>query len=735
MFGRRRFPLSYIIGLAFVMSLLVAIACMSPPPREARALAASDKSKPAEEEHATKTSAGSEAAASDKPGDASLPLKRVVLFSSGVGYFEHDGKVAGNAKVDLKFKVKDINDLLKSMVVQDFDGGHVSTVGYGSNDPSDKRLSSFAVNLNGNPNLASLLEQLRGEKVEIDAPNRMVGEIVSIETRKTEIGKDHFTDQTVINVATDGGLRSVIVESAGSIKLLNPKLDAELHKALAVLATAHETDKKTVSLEFRGEGNRNVRVGYIEETPIWKTSYRLVLSDEKKPFLQGWAIVENPSEEDWNDVGLSLVSGRPISFTMDLYQPTYIPRPEAHLELFSSLGPQVYGQDLAKRETEFRRLAEGVPAPALAAAPAVPPMAARRMAAGRGGRGGVARGERGEKPGGETLNLGEGVESAATGGNVGELFQYAIHTPVTLSRHESAMLPILNNDVKAEKFSIYDPAVQAKHPLNGLKLVNSTGLHLMQGPITVFDGDTYAGDAMISDIPPGSERLVSYALDLDTEVAPESKAHPEQITSVRIAKGTLIIDRKYTRSQEYAVKNSSKKAKNVLIEYGRDPNWTLVSPKAPAEKTRDKYRFLVVAKPGEPAKLVVDESRTEPQMIALSNVDDNTVAWYIRSNKVSEKVKSALASVIKQKQAIQETAQKRQQLEQQIRSISDEQGRIRDDMGKLDHGTDLYKRYVKKLSDQEDEIERLQPQIKELLEHETQLRKALDDFLIGLEVS
>jgi hypothetical protein len=631
--------------------------------------------------------------------------------------------------VDLKFKVKDINDLLKSMVVQDFDGGQISTVGYGSNDPLDKRLSSFAINLNGNPPLAQLLEQIRGEKVEIDAPNKILGTVVSIETRKTEIGKDHFIDQTVINVATDGGLRSVFLEGAGSIRLLNPKLDAELHKALAVLATAHEIDKKTVSLDFRGEGNRNVRVGYIEETPIWKTSYRLVLSDEKKPFLQGWAIVENPSEEDWNDVRLSLVSGRPISFTMDLYQPTYIPRPQAHLELFSSLGPQMYEQDMAKRDMEFRRVAEGGAAMdrARAAMPAAPmaQMAMRKAAA--------APGFSPPANAGRPLNLAEGVESAATAGNVGELFQYAIRTPVTLSRHESAMLPILNSDVKAEKFSIYNPTVQPKHPLNGLKLTNSTDLHLMQGPITVFDADTYAGDAMILDIPPGSERLISYALDLDTEVAPESKGHPEQITSVRIAKGTLIIDRKFTRSQEYIVKNSGKKAKKVLIEYAFDPNWTLVAPKQPAEKTRDKYRFVVDAKPGEPAKLVVEEERTEPQMIALNNSDDNTISFYIRSDKVSDKVKAALANLIKQKQAIQEVAQKRGQLEQQLRSIVDEQARIREDMGKLDHATDLYKRYVKKLNDQEDEIEKLHPQIKELQDRENQLRKSLDDFLLGLD--
>jgi hypothetical protein len=669
-----------------------------------------------------------------RQGTANLPLKRVVLFSSGVGYFEHDGRVDDNAKVDLKFKVKDINDLLKSMVVQDFDGGHISTVGYGSNDPLDKRLSSFAVNLNGNPKLSALLEQVRGEKVEVDAPNKIVGAIVSIETRKTEVGKDHFLDQSVLNLATDGGLRSVVLDNVGAIKLLNPKLDAELNKALSVLATAHETDKKTVSLDFRGEGQRRVRVGYVEETPIWKTSYRLVLSDEKKPLLQGWAIVENPTEEDWNDVKLTLVSGRPISFTMDLYQPTYIPRPQAHLELFSSLGPQRYEQDLARREMEFRKLADA-PARArasakAAAAPAAPPPPGLAF-----GVGAALQEQAGEKKDADALNLAQGVQPAATGGSVGELFQYAIGTPVTLSRHESAMLPILNSEVKAEKFSIYNPGVQPKHPLNGLKLTNSTELHLMQGPITVFDGNTYAGDALIQDIPPGGERLVSYALDLDTEVAPETKGRPEQITSVRINKGTMIVERKFARTQEYTIKNSGKKLKKVLIEYPKEPNWKLVSPEKPAETTRDKYRFEVDAKPGEPAKLAVNEERTEPQHIALTNVDEGTIAFYLRSDKVSDKVKDALRNVIKQKQAIQDVANKRNQAGQQIAAIEQDQTRIRENMGKLDRNTDLYKQYVKKLTDQEGEIEKQRAAVKELQDRENQLRKALDEYLGGLELS
>jgi hypothetical protein len=689
-------------------------------------------------------------------GNTGLALRRVVLFSSGVGFFEHAGEVRDNAKVELKFKVKDINDLLKSMVVQDLSGGRVSTVGYGSSDPLERRLSSFAVNLNGNPRLSALLEQVRGEKVEVDAPNKITGVIVGLETRKLELGKDRFIDADVLNLLTDEGLRSVTLESCSRIKLVNERLDAEIRKALTVLAGTHATDKKTVTINFQGAGRRNVRIGYVEEAPVWKTSYRLEVGSleagaagreaenrpagKKATLLQGWAIVENPTEEDWNDVRLALVSGRPISFTMDLYSPLYIPRPEVELERFASLRPPAYEQDLARREQEFGKKAAamsdragqaqlGRARAALRALPApAAPMAATAGAAMEG------KGMAGDRDAEQALDLGRGVQSAATAANVGELFQYAITTPVTLSRHESAMLPIVNEPVQAEKLSIYDPAVQPKHPLCALRLTNSTDLHLMQGPITVFDGGVYAGDATIADLAPGGQRLVSYALDLDTEVAPESTGRPEQLVSVRLVKGTLIAEQKHARAQQYTIKNSSRVVKNVLIEYPHDPSWTLVAPKEPAEKTRDKYRFAVEARPGVPAKLVVEEERTDSQHIALSNLEPPAIEIYLGAKAASDKVKQALADVIKRKQALAEVVQRRGQLEQQIRTIGEEQSRIRENMARLDHNTDLYKRYVKKFSDQEDEIERYRGQIKEFSERETKLRKDLDEYLIGLSL-
>ena len=234
-------------------------------------------------------------------------------------------------------------------------------------------------------------------------------------------------------------------------------------------------------------------------------------------------------------------------------------------------------------------------------APAKKPKASRPA----GGVHGVVAGEdlfAGDAKSEAEFDLRQGVEAAARAGDVGELFQYAIATPVSLSRQKSAMLPIVNADVKGEKVSIYNPRVQNKHPLSGLRMTNSTKLHLMQGPITVFDGGTYAGDAQIDDLPPGSERLVSYAIDLDTEVALKSKGRPDQLLSVQLVKGTVITKRKLSRTMEYTVKNSGDRPKKVLIEQPLEPAWKLVAPKEPAETTRDRYRFAVDAKPGELAR-------------------------------------------------------------------------------------------------------------------------------------
>jgi hypothetical protein len=702
-----------------------------------------------------KSSLGQEAA-----GDAAakLPVKRVVLFSSGVGYFQHQGQVTGNASVDLKFPVEDINDLLKSMVLEDLGGGQISTISYGSRDPVTKTLKTFAIDLTTDPTLGQLLSQVRGEQVELSAPTQIRGTIVGVETQKqiktTPGGGEQVIEAELLNLLTEDGLRRIPLDSVGRIKFVNAELDAEFRQALTVLATAHATDKKTVTLNFLGQGERSVRVGYIQESPVWKTSYRLVLDKQEKPFLQGWAIVENTSDADWQDVSLSLVSGRPISFVMDLYSPLYAARPLERMEMYASLRPQSYSQDLSEHDRQFAGAAERRAGEASLA------LADQMQQAGQGGRGGRRGRGGGAAAGAEeqrqllsrspaesvdffstelgaqaSFDIRQAVQAAAQGGDVGELFKYDIKNPVTLARQRSAMLPIINEPVDGEKLSIYNQNVHAKHPLNGVKLKNSSQLHLMQGPMTVFDGGVYAGDSKIPDLPPGSDRLLSYALDLDVEVAPTQDNRPQRMMSAKIVKGTLQATYKMERSQKYVIKNSGRETKTVLIEYPVDTNWNLLAPKEPTEKTRDMYRFAVKAEPSKPAELAIEQDRTIQQSVAITNLNDDGIRVYLTERAVSDSVKEALREVIRRKAELAALLQRREQINREITTIGQEQDRIRQNMQTIDRTTDLYIRYVKKFTEQEDQIERFRTQVRDLDEQILRTQNSLDAYLSNLELS
>jgi hypothetical protein len=176
---------------------------------------------------------------------------------------------------------------------------------------------------------------------------------------------------------------------------------------------------------------------------------------------------------------------------------------------------------------------------------------------------------------------------------------------------------------------------------------------------------------------------------------------PEELLSVKLNKGTMIATRKYVRGTVYTVKNSGKAVEKVLVEYPFDPQWKLTAPAKADEKTRNLYRFMVEAKPGEPVKLAVEEERTDQQVVALNNLDDKTIQFYLSAKVVSDKVKEALAEIVKRKHALQELAVKKQQFEQHINQIGEDQNRIRQNMAQLDRTSDVYKNYVKKFSDQE----------------------------------
>ncbi|MFM8893178.1 MAG: hypothetical protein ACKOTB_16450 [Planctomycetia bacterium] len=680
------------------------------------------------------------AVAAAAAAEPALPLEKVVLFTSGVGFFQHGGQVVDDARVEMAFKAEQINDLLKSMVLEDLGGGTVPAVSYASRDPITKTLGTFAVNLTDDPSIGQMLGRLRGARIEVEAAAPTSGVIVGVERRAVAVGEKGTLEKEYVTLLTAEGLRTMALESITRLRFLDERLQAELDKALAVLALGTDNERKSVTIAFAGKGARRVRVGYVQESPVWKTSYRVVLDDAAAPrdgernrrgLLQGWAIVENTTDQDWKDVRMALVSGRPISFRMDLYQPLSVPRPEVVQQLYASLVPQIHGQDLALADGEFAEAAGRADVRRLARDEAMAKAAAAPMPAAMGGMGGMGGGGAAADMG----FAGGAVRSVAEGGDLGGLFRYEIVEPVSIGRQRSAMLPIVAERIEAERVSIYDEQVLDKHPLAGLRLVNSTRLNLMHGPLTVYEAGAYAGDAQIEDMAPGSERLVSYAVDLDVEVNPREEPQPERIVTVRLVKGTLVVTRTLVRRKVFEVRNSGDEEVKLLVEHPREEGWNVVTPEKAAETTRDRHRFAVAAEPGKPVSLEVTEERQMDEHLAVMNTDDDTILFFTSAQETSPQVKQALEAVVERKREIARLVQERTRREQEVQTVAQEQDRIRQNMAQLDRTSELYTRYVQKFAAQETRVETLRQEIAELGGQEQKARQALDERIQAWELN
>jgi hypothetical protein len=256
----------------------------------------------------------------------------------------------------------------------------------------------------------------------------------------------------------------------------------------------------------------------------------------------------------------------------------------------------------------------------------------------------------------------------------------------------------------------------------------------MQGPITLFDGNVYAGDAKLPDLKPDEQRLVAYALDLGTEVMVKQRSHPDEIVSLRIVRGTLIHKHKYVDEREYVVKNKNDKQRTVLLEQPYSDQWKLLEPSEPYERAPGLSRFKVDVPAGGTKSQVVKLEQVADQSVALTNIDSDQIRFYIRSRVISLPVKQALQRVVELQDALARVRQQREQAERDVNEQVAEQGRIRENLRTLDRNTDAYRRQLEKFDDIETRIENLRKRITELRADENQKRGALNDYLRSLNV-
>ncbi|MDR3200964.1 MAG: hypothetical protein LBT68_05845 [Spirochaetales bacterium] len=666
-----------------------------------------------------------------------LPVKTAVLFTNGVGYFNREGPVDGSGSMELRFDVKDINDLLKSMIVRDLDGGRITGVNYSSREPLVRTLSGFSLNLADNPGIPQLVRQARGERVEISADKKYSGIILGTEERliysQIKDGDYNEAQETYINLFGEGGMQSIALKSIGGIQFQNPRLREELEAALKLISESRNTEKKSVFISYDGTGRRRIQAGYIAEAPVWKTSYRLVVGAAQnggKHLLQGWGIVENTSDEDWKGVRLELISGMPVSFAMDLYQPLFNPRPFVPYTVQKNLNSQVYNQGFRAEE------AAGIESETLLSYDKDSLMEMAVEAYDDARQSPRAAKVLSPVPAPAPANITQGVSAAAAGDAVGEFFRYTIENPVDLPRRQSAMIPILNEELEGEQLSIYNEAVHRKHPMNGLRLKNTSSLNLMGGPITIYEGGVYAGDARMDSLAPGAQRLISYSLDLSTEVMAQSSSAPEEITSMRLQRGVLTTSKTYRKESVYTLINRGAGRRAVLVEHPVSAGWELVKTVSVAERTDNVYRFRVQTENQKDSQTVlnVTEERTGEQQTVLSNMSGEAIVFYTNQKNISPAVRAALEKLSSLKNELAGITRQRQTAETQVSAIHKEQERIRNNMNSLDRTSSLYQRYVGTLNDQENTLGTLSAGLDKLRTQEAEKKKAIDDYLEGLDV-
>jgi hypothetical protein len=735
------------------------------------------------------------APANERRPATTLPLSQVILFNSGVGYFQREGAVEGDARVDMQFPASDVNDLLKSLVLQDLGHGKVTTISYDGQEPIDRTLKTFTLDLTGNPTFGQLLNQARGEKVELTlqkdgglVSGTLTGSIVGMESQQEPGPREVH----LLNLLCTEGMRCVPLSTVQRVRFLNAALDGEFRRALEVLAAAHNGQKKNVTLQFNGEGKRMVKVGYVVEAPMWKSSYRLVFDKGGKATLQGWAIVENTSDEDWKDVRLALVSSRPISFQMDLYPPLFVPRPIVEPERFASLRSPEYEGPLANNQLGDSGMIGGLGG--MMGFAGMPALNANQLGVqggfqgnvqGRnnlGGGGGVIgfggqqfgqqggpmnryqmgnnlaqapgvnrlryeqlqerRKER-EKAREEAKKTGsalaeidptDSVKAAALAETIGDQARYTLDHKINLARQRSALVPLVNQEVTGQRVSIFNDKVNSKFPLRGLKLKNATGQNLMQGPVSVYEGGAYAGDARLPDLQAGEERLLSFAVDQAVEAKAETKSTPDELTLVRVVKGVVEETHRVRQTTKYLVKNRSDQERTLIVEHPIDTDWKLIGSEKPAERSRDFYRFEWKVPAGKQFVREVAQERTRLQKYALLALNSSGIELLARGTVVSPKLREMLQKAMEYKSRVTVTQRDLADLRTQFQAVTKEQERVRSSLDKVPANTPLQKRYLEKLDKQETEFEKLQAQIEEKQQKEKQQQKELEQYLAGLTV-
>jgi len=752
-----------------------------------------------------------------------LPVKRVVLYKNGVGYFEHAARVHGTQDLSIDFTSSQLNDVLKSLTAVDLGDGRISSVRYNSIAPLDERLKSLRLPFGEQVTRAGFLHAMRGARVEVHSgASSAIGRLLSVESSRRQDAKGNYVDVTEFSVMTDAGeMKNFELNPATSVRIADRDLNDEVGRYLGLIGSSRARDVRRMALTASGSGDREVFVSYISEVPIWKSTYRIIFPDKpgEKPLLQGWAIVDNTIGEDWKDVQLSLVAGAPQSFVQDISQPFYTRRPVIALPESVMLTPQSHEASL--------QVPEPIPASGLGGG----------VGAGVGGGtvGGVFRAGavlsglqgtvkdpsgavipgarvtvRNEETGASqvtttdsngrysfnniqagssalfvsaqgfkrydlsnfylgvgrtneidaTLEVGpatETIEVQASAANVytesslvgsagkqtaeaegksaGDFFEYDVKQRISIARNQSALVPIVQNHIDAEKVTLWN---ENSPPLRAVWIKNTSGQVLDAGSFNVLEADAFAGEGVLENIHPEERRLLSYAADAAVHVKFEDEASDNPYTRIKIAKGVMYLLQEQRAKKKYTIRNADTEPRQVIVEFPSQEGWELTkgTPK-PEESSASFHRFRVPVEAGKSAELTVESFHPLETTYELTNLDSDEVALLVQQKRLTPVMQQSFNRILAQKDKIGGIDQQINQRKQESDQIAADQNRIRENMKALKGSSEeraLLQRYTKQLDSQEDRIATLRGETDGLRKQRDRARAELGLMIMDVNV-
>jgi hypothetical protein len=559
--------------------------------------------------------------------------------------------------------------------------------------------------------LSGLLDQLRGARVELKTGAELVTGLV-VSAREVAGGDKRPQREEAALLLDSGELRTVDLSSITAVRFTDGALQGQLKEYLGTVAAGRSKEKRSVYIDSTDSKSRRLTASYVIPAPVWKSSYRLILTDAGEPTLEGWAIVDNTTGEDWSNVRLALVSGRQVSFVSNLYEPRYVGRAARDVLDEEAAAPEIHEGAVGGMVAGLLDKASGLPM----SAPA--PMARRADA----------------KTLNEIVGVASSVTPAAEAAERGELFEYRFGAPVTVRSGESAMLPFLQQKIGARKLLIYT-STASQHPRNAAELSNTTGKTLDGGPITVFDGNAYGGEALVETVKSGDKRVISYAVDLGTRITTRQDSTRDLVREVHLRRGILTLRSAVQETLTYTIRNVDQKGKTLIIEHAIRPEYKLIGGKA-AETTASAYRFEVKLGPDTTTKLPVAEERVYDQTVALTNATPDVLLSYVQNKNLDAAARKQLERIAAKKAQVAENAAAIHGTDEQINEIVRDQDRLRQNimsLNRVNGQQDQVQKYAAQLASQETQLASLRDTQSELRKKKAALEGELNKLIDTVE--